>query len=268
MSETKRKNIDLSLVSELCFIINHDAPTSPDTVLARYFLDHFKNMSDLNVYDVADECLVSRSSIHRFCHRIGYQNFKEMKADFQTETKHYDYFMSLAGRSDFIDYMKLELIKMIVDLNEQITQNTLDEIATRIHDAKEVVMISSYSGSMYLFKFQRPLILSGKIIRIMTDQLSEEQYSFLRKLDKESFVIVFSAMGNYAATNIKIMEQLEVYKALVTASYREDIKVPYDKVYYLSKDDYTNVKSVYTEYGLSFFFDILYSTYLRKYGIK
>ncbi len=86
MSEIKRKNIGLSFVSELCFIINHDAPTFLYTILARYFLEHFRNMSDLNVYNVADECLVSRSSIHRFCHRIGYQNIKEMKADFQTET--------------------------------------------------------------------------------------------------------------------------------------------------------------------------------------
>ncbi len=268
MDETKSRNVDLSLVSELCYILNHDAPTSPDTVLARYFLENFKDLGNLNVYDVSDKCLVSRSSIHRFCRRIGYQNFKEMKTDFQRETKHYDYFMSLAGRDDFVSYMKLEMLKMLVDLSEQITPGILEEIAVRIHDAKEVVLISSYSGSMYLFKFQRPLILSGKIIRIMNDQLDEEQYGFLKKLKKDSFVMVFSAMGNYAATNIRQMEQLQVYKALVTASYREDIKTPYDKVYYLSKDDYTNLKSVYTEYGLNFFFDMLYSTYLRKYGIK
>lgn len=267
MCETKSKNVDLSLVSELCFIINHDAPTSPDTVLARYFLEHFKNLGDLNVYDISNECLVSRSSIHRFCRRIGYQNFKEMKQDFRNETRHYDYFMGLAGRPDFADYMKLEIVKMIVDLNEQITADVLDEIATRIHDAAEVVLISSYSAGNYLFKFQRPLILSGKIVRVMNDRLDDEQYRFLKELKKDSYVMVVSAMGNYAGGNISQIAPLDVYKVLVTASRREDIRAAYDKVYYLSKDDYTNQKSVYAEYGVCLFFDLLYSTYLRKYGI-
>lgn len=264
----KKKKIELSLINDLCLIVNTDAPTSPDTVLARYFLDNYHQISELSVYDIADACLVSRSSIHRFCQRLGYHNFKDMKADFKAVGTQYDYFMQLAGREDFIIYMQLEMMKMVVDLNEQITKEVLDKIATRIHDSKEVILISSYSEKSYLQKFQRPLVLSGKIIRVICDRFEEDdlRYSFLKKLDKNSFVMVVSAKGIYAEGMDDIIKTIPAYKALVTTSYRSDFESTYDEIYHLSRDDYTNLKSVYSEYGICLFFDILYSTYLRKYG--
>lgn len=267
MTDVKKK-IELSLINDLCLIVNTDTPTSPDTVLARFFLDNYHQISELSVYDIADACLVSRSSIHRFCQRLGYHNFKDMKADFKAVSTQYDYFMQLAGREDFVVYMQLEMMKMIVDLNQQITKEILDKIATRIHDSKEVILISSYSEKSYLQKFQRPLVLSGKIIRVVCDHFEEDdlQYSFLKKLDKDSFVMVFSAKGIYASNMNEFIRTIPAYKALITSSYREDFKDTYDEIYYLSRDDYTNLKSVYSEYGINFFFDVLYSTYLRKYG--
>ena len=137
----KKKKIELSLISDLCTILNNDAPTSPDTVLARFFLDNYHQISELSVYDLADSCLVSRSSIHRFCQKLGYHNFKDMKSDFSKVSTQYEYFMQLAGREDFVVYMQLEMMKMIVDLNQQITKDILDRLATRIHDSKEVILI-------------------------------------------------------------------------------------------------------------------------------
>lgn len=264
----EKKKVELSLINDLCTIVNTDTPTSPDTVLARYFLDNYHQISDMSVYDIADSCLVSRSSIHRFCQRLGYQNFKDMKSDFKAVSTQYDYFMKLANRSDFVSYMQLEMMKMIVDLNEQITQEILDRLAERIHDSKEVVLISSYSERSYLQKLQRPLVLSGKIIRVFGDHFEDHelQYSFLKKLDKNSLVMVISAKGMYASGMNDVIKTIPAYKVLVTSSYRKDIVDTYDDIYHLSRTDYTNLKSVYSEYGVNFFFDVLYSTYLRKYG--
>ena len=267
MSENKKK-IELSLINDLCTIVNTDTPTSPDTVLARFFIDNYHQISEFSVYDIADKCLVSRSSIHRFCQRLGYHNFKDMKADFKKISSQYDYFLQLAGRSDFVVYMQLEMMKMIVDLNEQITKDVLERLAKRIHDSKEVVLISSYSEKSYLQKFQRPLVLSGKFVRVFCDHFEEDalQMSLLKKLDKDCLVMMISAKGIYASHQDEVMKTISAHKVLVTSSRKQDICSTYDEVYHLSRDDYTNLKSVYSEYGICFFFDILYSTYLRKYG--
>lgn len=267
MTETKKK-IELSLINDLCTIMNTESPTSPDTVLALFFLDHYHSISNLSVYDIAERCGVSRSSIHRFCQRLGYHNFKDMKADFFEMSTQYDYFMQFARRDDYITYIQFEIIKMIVEFKELFTDEKLNELATRIHDSKEVVFISSYSEKSYLQKMQRPLILSGEIIRIFTDHFEENdlQYSFLKKLDKDSLVIVVSAKGIYASLMNDYIKTIPAHKVLITSSGRTDLNETYNEIYRLSKEDYTNQKSVYSEYGLALFLDMLYSTYLRKYG--
>ena len=75
------KNTAFSLMTALLAVMNESEPKDPYYVLAQYFLYHFDQLRDLNIYDVADACYVSRSGIRRFCQSIGFDNFSDMKAE-------------------------------------------------------------------------------------------------------------------------------------------------------------------------------------------
>ena len=98
------KNPDLyglSLASRLCSIVNDHALSSVDTVLADYLLDHYHELDALNIYAFAEACQVPRSSIHRFCIKLGYANFRDLKRSSHHETDCYAYFTSLSQKPDF-----------------------------------------------------------------------------------------------------------------------------------------------------------------------
>ena len=82
------KNTAFSLMTALLAVMNESEPKDPYYVLAQYFLYHFDQLRDLNIYDVADACYVSRSGIRRFCQSIGFDNFSDLKAEADEWMKH------------------------------------------------------------------------------------------------------------------------------------------------------------------------------------
>lgn len=256
----------LGLIYELFLIVNQNRPEDPEYVLAKYFLEHYTRLGKMNIYDLADACYVSRSSIRRFCQRIGYDNFKDLKHEFKEFDYQYNYFMKLTSKSDYRSWLAGEIEEMVKELDYRLDTDEMERIAERIHDSKNVVFLSSYSSIMCIMEFQRPLILSGKLVRVMTDMTMEE--SFLEELTPEDYVVTVSATGNFARVMQQKLLSIQAYKVLLTSSRNQEIEEPYDKVYHMSAKDYSDVKSVYSKYGLEYFFDVLYSTYVRKYGTE
>ena len=87
------KNTAFSLMTALLAVMNESEPKDPYYVLAQYFLYHFDQLRDLNIYDVADACYVSRSGIRRFCQSIGFDNFSDLKAEADEWKRQCNYFI-------------------------------------------------------------------------------------------------------------------------------------------------------------------------------
>ena len=255
---------NLGLINTLFTIVNNEPVDQPDTVLARYFLENYTNLSNLNIYDVADECFVSRSSIRRFCQRIGYENFKQLKNDFKQFSYEYHYFMNTSRKEDYRDNYMRELANVQKDFNELITDDKLREIAARIHDSDQVVLMSAYNSVNALIEFQRPLVISHKLVRVMNSENIDKDY--LEALDENGLVIVVSPMGHFAEVMLDVISEMPAYCMLVTTSHKEEFQKVFDEIVYLSKDDHTDEKSVNGKIGNYVFFDFLYATYFRMYG--
>lgn len=83
LAEEVRSSIrHFNLMSSLLSVLNTTEYDATNSVLARYFLEHFDQLDQLNVYDVADACYTSRSGIRRFCQSIGLDNFSDLKCHF------------------------------------------------------------------------------------------------------------------------------------------------------------------------------------------
>ncbi len=255
----------LSLLNSLFSIINENYEEDSNYKLAYYFLEHYHELSKLNIYDVAAECFVSRSSVRRFCQAIGYENFLDLKIVFKEYDDQYSYYMLHANRDLYRERLTEEINSMIEELDRRMNTQEIEIIVDRIFNSRYVVFLTSETSTSYVKDFQRAMILHDKLIHIISEAYTDN--TLIKRLDKRDYLITISATGTFAKASKNYIANCEAYKALFTYNREEEIKQPYDKVYHLSSIDRTyEGRSVYGTYGLNYVLDILYSAYIRKYG--
>lgn len=255
----------LSLLNSLFSILNENYEEDSNYKLAYYFLENYNNLPNLNIYDVAADCFVSRSSVRRFCQTIGYENFLELKNVFSEYDDQYSFYMLHANRDSYREKLTAEINEMIKDLDHRMNTQEVDIIIDSIYKSRYVVFLTSETSTSYVKDFQRAMVLHNKLIHIISDAYTDN--TMIHRLDKRDYLITISATGIFARASKDYISGCEANKILFTYNRDEGIKQQYDKVYYLSsKEKIHEGRSVYGTYGLNYLLDILYSAYIRKYG--
>ncbi len=255
----------LSLLNALFSVLNENESDDSNYVLANYFLEHYHELSELNIYDVSENCFVSRSSVRRFCQSIGYDNFVDLKTEFREYDDQYSYYIQHANRGNYREKLTNEINAMIQELDQRMNTGEVEKIADTIYKSRYVVFLTSDTSSSIMKEFQQSMIFHGKIIRLISNMYTNND--LIRTLDGRDILMTISATGTLAYAARDYISNCEAYKVLVTVNRDESFKKWYDKVYHLSAMDRTaEGRSVYGKYGISYMFDIIYSAYVRKYG--
>ncbi len=256
----------LGLIDFLFKVVAQSNAGDPEYSIALFFLQNYSRIGQLNIYDVAEECFVSRSSVRRFCAQIGCENFQELKRKFKDFDFRYNYFMQIQEKEGYRQWYADEIMATIKEVDEMISQKDLEEIAIHIYESRKVIFLSSYSSAQCVAEFQRPLVLLNKVVYAMTENRFSEKE--LLACTDQDMVFMVSTMGNFARKNLQIMADCRAYKALLTTSHDPRFEECFTDIYYLTRQDYSNIKSVQGKYGTVYFFDILYHVYLKKYSGK
>ncbi len=253
----------LSLLHSLFSVLNDYPPEDSNAVLALYFLEHYRELADLNIFDVAADCFVSRSSVRRFCQSIGYENFIDLKTEFRQYDDQLAHFMLHTNQSNYRESLTKEINAMIEELDQRMNHEETDKIADRIFNSRYVVFMTSDTSTSVIKSFQQAMVLHGKIIHLISDSYTEN--TLLSKLDHRDYLIVLSATGVFAKACEEYIKPVKAYKVLVTVNRDPIFKSHYDKVYHLSATDKSqNGNLVYGTYGMTYMWDIVYATYVNK----
>ncbi|SFU88275.1 transcriptional regulator, RpiR family [Clostridium sp. DSM 8431] len=257
----------MSLLGSLFSVINESNHKDTNYVLAQYFLENYHKLSELNIFNVAEECYVSRSSIRRFCKSIGYENFVELKKQFAEYDDQYKYYMMHSNRENYRELLTNEINEMIKELDKRMNEEEVERIADKIYKSRYVVFLTSDTSTAVVQEFQKSMIFFGKVIKIISDVYTDK--SLISSLDERDVLFVISSTGTFAKASRDFIEKNKAEKILITVNRDEEFKEWYDKIYHLSsKDRSKDGRSVYGKYGISYMFDIIYSAYLRKYRVN
>ncbi len=255
----------LSLLHSLFSVLNDYPPEDSNAVLALYFLEHYRNLADLNIFDVAADCFVSRSSVRRFCQSIGYENFIDLKTEFSKYDDMMAHFMQHVQQDNYRESLTKEINAMIAELDQRMNNVELEKIADRIFNSRYVVFLTADTSTSVIKAFQQAMVLHGKIIHLISDSYTEN--TLLNKLDQRDYLLVLSATGVFAKACEEYIKPVKAYKALVTVNREPCFKSQYDKVYHLSALDRSQDGNlVYGTYGMTYMFDIVYATYVNKFN--
>mgnify|MGYP000473680403 CR=1 FL=1 len=118
------------ILHKLMLFINGAQEGSTHRNLAIELVKHIDELKDLNIYEIAELCFVSTSTLSRFCRILGYKNFNSFKEALE---KSYgfeiDYDKDYLQVKDDIDhgitYMKQIYAHSINDMNEHFQKEKL-----------------------------------------------------------------------------------------------------------------------------------------------
>ncbi|MEN2768166.1 MurR/RpiR family transcriptional regulator [Ornithinibacillus xuwenensis] len=163
----------ISLLHSLFSVINENDENDTNYVLAHYFLNHYHELSHLNIYEVSEACFVSRSSVRRFCKSIGYENFLDLKHEFSSYDDRYESYMRYAKRDNYRETLTKEINEMIIELDKRMDTREVYEIAKRIRDSRQTVFLTSGTTAGFVRDFQESMVFNKKVISLVSELYSD-----------------------------------------------------------------------------------------------
>lgn len=248
-----------SLMNALLGVLNATPHDSTENVLARYFLEHFDRLGSLNVYEVAESCFTSRTGIRRFCQSIGLDNFSDLKSYAWEWKEHRDLFVEYTNHEDFRAYLSESISATIAQANKHVDDSTLNAFACALHEAREVMILTSDFSSMAVRQFQQSMLYLNKIVRIVTDSSGDVKQ--LSSFEPSDLLIVVSEHGGYARAVQPTIPETGVASALITADCDGGLADSFDLVMRVPPINATSGRSVFAQYGVAYLLDLLYNAY-------
>ena len=268
----KDRRIAFNILTSLLSIMNQNDESNVDCVLAKYLLEHLDEIPRLSIYDLADACYVSRSSIHRFVRSCGYESFREFKKASVDADMHRRRFIQYTDFTDYPVHLKYQTMQMMEDVTRIADSEEMSRTIEAIHDSKEVVFLVADDSSSPVRVFQQQMTAVNKIVRVLTS--SNTNLSMIDSLTDRDLLVVCSISGNFAIMINDDVRELATKKILLTTNRTTLFSSSYDTIFYLSSyrfsasSNLVASQNIYTAYSLSYFLDLLFHFYYEKYQFE
>lgn len=272
------KNIDINshdlhtfnLISTLISIINSNNDEDTNNVLARFFLSHLEELDYLSIYDIADKCYTSRSSVQRFIKDIGFDSYNNLKLKVHESLRHNRRYHDFYKKPNFNENYQISMNNMFNHFNSFYNSEHLDYFVNLLYISKKIVFSLAEGSSVAPFNFQEALVSLNKTARVITN--GTKSTKLLDSLTEDDLLITLSMTGNYALATLKDIKNVKANKILITLNHSNIFYNVYDKIIYFTNDDNSKdyiqdgLRDVYTIYGFNYFFDLVLNRYFEKYS--
>lgn len=170
---------------------------SPDYRIANYLLNKYYRQKEIGIQEISEQCYVSKSTVSRFCRRIGYENYWELNQELYEGSinKKFKYEKYLAdGEVDYELYYK-DLAGCLLKTRKSIHRLTVERWAGYIAEYEKIGVFGKAQSHAVAMNFQHDLLLCRKVVTASC--LPADQRSFLLHADKNTLVVIVSCSGNY-----------------------------------------------------------------------
>lgn len=244
------------VLNSLISILNEGEEDSSDAVIAKYLLQN------LNIYDMADECFVSRATIRRFAQRLGFDNFKILKNQFESFHDTYSFYRAGIYDNTENNTISEQILKMVNECDSFFTDEKIAGIVNDIKKANTIVFLTSDIYSRQSSEFQKAMILNDKMVRIISKKY--ENSELLHSLKSTDLLLVISVSGFFVNVILPYIKDNQAKTILLTTVHDLKYYDYFDEVWYLSKSAKTNNRSVYTVFATQYCLEKIFDAYMKS----
>ena len=230
----------------------------------RHLMDNLTHVRNATIYQMADMCYVSPSTISRLCRKLGCDNYGSFKDEILHVMDHYDDYNRIVPSAmvtedhDECDVLLDTIERSISDLR-QMDKHIYEKLADVIHSGT-VVGIYSYGNISSTFFIQNALVVAGKKVR---PHNGRNLYNDTDQFTKGSVVIFqypyFKATGHLTKA-LKECHENGATTILITTHAPQSLGDYADYLY-----NFDGCQTIMDNYKRDFFFDMVIMAYRHKY---
>ena len=252
------------LLNSLISLVNEGAEDKSEVTIAKCLLKNYNHIQDLNIYNIAEECFVSRATIRRMAKKLGFDNFKDLKSQFSDFSDNYSFYRTGIDNDILGNTVARQIFNMAIECDQFFTDNKIELTIQQMKKASQIVFLTSDIYSRQSSEFQKAMILSGKMVRVVSAKFDENE--MIQKLKASDILIVISISGFFVSLAMPFVEKSKARKILLTTVQEELHKSIFDEIWYLSSEPKVEHRGVYTVYATQYCLEKIFTAYIKKYG--
>lgn len=202
----------ISIMSQLLSIVNYGDGKEVNEDIARIILQNYNKIPKLTIFDLADLCFVSSSSITRFIRTLGFSSYKEFKSEVSHTLKidvDYSKNVNMASAEDLQPIYKRYTENVIENIQytfDNIDYRQLNRVCEMIYQAKEIALFGLEYANYVGIHFQNKMASLNRFIQLGVSD--EKQLELAKKLAPNSLVFIISLEGSFFYRNNEIIDIL------------------------------------------------------------
>lgn len=228
-----------TLIYNLLAYINNSLDKDINYHIAKTLLENFHKIEGFSLETAAEVCNVAPSTINRFCKRIGFRNFSNLRNSvikYGAPLEKND--IDLSG-DRFIEQLKEN-----VEIIENIPREQIERIVKQISKSRRVVILGFEKHQIQALELQKKILLAGKFCECNTNIF--KQMDVLDILTEEDMIITISIQGYLLSEEFLLFEKLKRTKGkklLITFSKPHQHLELFDEILQCGKIENSAVSS-------------------------
>lgn len=202
----------ISIMARLLNFVNFGDGKASEYDVARMIVKHYHDIPHLTIYELADLCFVSASTITRFVRKLGYSSYKEFKDEIASTIAidvDYDKKVVHAKETDLQNIFQMYTQNVIENIRftfENIDYEQLERIAKMLHEASSIAFFGLEYANYAGLHFQNKMSAFGRFVQIGTSD--KKQLELSQSLTQDSLAIIVSLEGSFFYHHDDIMNVL------------------------------------------------------------
>ncbi|SKA09559.1 transcriptional regulator, RpiR family [Pilibacter termitis] len=216
--------------------------------IAKVLIERIEEFPDIYIEEIAFHARTTPASVTKFCKRLGYPSFKDMRTDIGEYSKIHllDDFQSLTNPDELIEYF-LEKDREVEEfILEHLDKTQCERIAQTLSTQKKIAVLgSTYSASnVNLFRelFSQENFIVYEIHRRTEKELLRQ---ILHEVDA---VFVISLTGEWVKENLDLLlENKSLSSYILTYQPKQEISECFTEVISFQAFDFSMSSSFYSQ---------------------
>lgn len=170
--------------------------------LSKYILENFELIPNMSVNELANNTYISKSSVIRFCQKLGFSGYTELKNYIKWD-------QSIDNKSSRQNHVLDDVINDIYRTLEYISQSDWTEIYDKLIDSSQIyIMPTGYTQQSQAKEIYRLFLLLNKKVEIFNNVSPSNEFKRILEIADSSSIFFLISQSGENENLIELQKQL------------------------------------------------------------